>query len=165
MKAIQFDVSVPRYVLGKALGLVYEPFFWSGFACMRYGDAPEPDLPGPVESSDVSSTENAPAASEHAVPGEIAEASEEEPAVGPEQGIESAPTFASTIRAATFRARLHVVQSLRQTVDAFGENVFVSRQTTQLKLQMAFAQHVQIAGSALESQPSLSENVGIDLQG
>ena len=47
MKAIQFDVSVPRYVLGKALGSLYEPFFWSGFSCLRYGDVPEPLLPGP----------------------------------------------------------------------------------------------------------------------
>jgi len=47
MKAIQFDVSVPRYVLGKALGTLYEPFFWSGFSCLRYGDVPEPPLPGP----------------------------------------------------------------------------------------------------------------------
>jgi threonine dehydrogenase-like Zn-dependent dehydrogenase len=47
MKAIQFDVSVPRYLLGKALGSLYEPFFWSGFSCLRYGDVPEPTLPGP----------------------------------------------------------------------------------------------------------------------
>jgi threonine dehydrogenase-like Zn-dependent dehydrogenase len=47
MKAIHFDVSVPRYVIGKALGALYKPFFWSGLSCMRYGDVPEPDLPGP----------------------------------------------------------------------------------------------------------------------
>jgi threonine dehydrogenase-like Zn-dependent dehydrogenase len=47
MKAIQFDVSVPRYLLGKALGTLYEPFFWSGLSCLRYGDTPEPALPGP----------------------------------------------------------------------------------------------------------------------
>lgn len=47
MKAIQFDVSVPRYILGKALGPLYEPFFWSGFSCLRYVDTPEPSLPGP----------------------------------------------------------------------------------------------------------------------
>jgi threonine dehydrogenase-like Zn-dependent dehydrogenase len=47
MKAIQFDVSVPRYVLGKALGTLYKPFFWSGLSCLRYGDVAEPALPGP----------------------------------------------------------------------------------------------------------------------
>lgn len=47
MKAIQFEVSVPRYLLGKALGTLYRPFFWSGLSCLRYGDVPEPTLPGP----------------------------------------------------------------------------------------------------------------------
>jgi threonine dehydrogenase-like Zn-dependent dehydrogenase len=47
MKAIQFDVTVPRYLLGKVFGSVYKPFFWSGLSCLHYGDAPEPTLPGP----------------------------------------------------------------------------------------------------------------------
>jgi threonine dehydrogenase-like Zn-dependent dehydrogenase len=47
MKALQFEASVPRYLLGRTLGSVYKPFHWSGFSCLRYGDAPEPALPGP----------------------------------------------------------------------------------------------------------------------
>lgn len=47
MKAIQFDVSVPRYLLGKALGALYRPLYWSGLSCLRYGDVAEPTLPGP----------------------------------------------------------------------------------------------------------------------
>jgi threonine dehydrogenase-like Zn-dependent dehydrogenase len=47
MKAIQFDATVPRYVLGRVLGTVYKPFFWSGLSCLHYGDAAEPTLPGP----------------------------------------------------------------------------------------------------------------------
>ena len=47
MEALQFDVSVPRYIAGKVLGAVYEPLFWSGLSCLRYGQADEPVLPGP----------------------------------------------------------------------------------------------------------------------
>jgi L-iditol 2-dehydrogenase len=47
MKAIYFDISVPRYVAGKALGPFYKPLYWSGLSCLRYGDVPEPALPGP----------------------------------------------------------------------------------------------------------------------
>jgi threonine dehydrogenase-like Zn-dependent dehydrogenase len=47
MKAIQFDATVHRYLLGKVFGAVYKPFFWSGLSCLHYGDAPEPALPGP----------------------------------------------------------------------------------------------------------------------
>ncbi len=47
MKAIYFDVSVPRYVVGKAAGPLYKPLYWSGLSCLRYGDIPEPALPGP----------------------------------------------------------------------------------------------------------------------
>lgn len=47
MKAIQFVESIPRYALGKALGSLYRPFYWSGLCCLRYGDVPEPRLPGP----------------------------------------------------------------------------------------------------------------------
>jgi L-iditol 2-dehydrogenase len=47
MKAIQFDATVPRYLLGKVFGTVYKPFFWSGLSCLHYGDAAEPALPGP----------------------------------------------------------------------------------------------------------------------
>jgi L-iditol 2-dehydrogenase len=47
MKALQFDVTVPRYVAGRILGAVYKPLFWSGLSCLRYLDLPEPALPGP----------------------------------------------------------------------------------------------------------------------
>jgi threonine dehydrogenase-like Zn-dependent dehydrogenase len=47
MKAIYFEISVPRYVVGKALGPIYKPLYWSGLSCLRYGDVPEPALPGP----------------------------------------------------------------------------------------------------------------------
>ena len=47
MKALQFDVSVPRYVAGKVLGALYRPLYWSGLSCLRYGNVAEPALPGP----------------------------------------------------------------------------------------------------------------------
>ena len=47
VKAIYFDISVPRYVIGKALGALYKPLYWSGLSCLRYGRVPEPALPGP----------------------------------------------------------------------------------------------------------------------
>ena len=47
MEALQFDISVPRYIAGKVLGAVYEPLFWSGLSCLRYGKVDEPPLPGP----------------------------------------------------------------------------------------------------------------------
>jgi threonine dehydrogenase-like Zn-dependent dehydrogenase len=47
MKALRFEVSVPRYLLGKAFGTLHKPFFWSGLSCLRYGEVPEPTLPGP----------------------------------------------------------------------------------------------------------------------
>jgi L-iditol 2-dehydrogenase len=46
MKALQFNVSVPRYVAGKVLGSLYTPLYWSGLSCLRYGDVAEPALPG-----------------------------------------------------------------------------------------------------------------------
>lgn len=45
MKAIQFDAAIPRYAFGLALSKIYPPILWSGFACMRYRDVPEPHLP------------------------------------------------------------------------------------------------------------------------
>ena len=47
MEAIQFNISVPRYIAGKVLGAVYEPLYWSGLSCLRYGSVDEPALPGP----------------------------------------------------------------------------------------------------------------------
>jgi L-iditol 2-dehydrogenase len=50
MKAIQvLDVTkqIPRYLLTKAVGAVYPPVFWSPLNLFRYGEVPEPVLPGP----------------------------------------------------------------------------------------------------------------------
>ncbi len=50
MKAIQvLDVSkqIPRFLLTKAVGAVYPPVFWSPLNLFRYGEVPEPALPGP----------------------------------------------------------------------------------------------------------------------
>jgi L-iditol 2-dehydrogenase len=47
MKAIQLGVSIPRYVLTKAIGAVYRPVFWGPLAMLQYREVPEPALPGP----------------------------------------------------------------------------------------------------------------------
>jgi L-iditol 2-dehydrogenase len=47
MKAICFEVSIPRYVLTYALSKVYPPVLWSPMAMVRCRDVPEPTLPGP----------------------------------------------------------------------------------------------------------------------
>jgi L-iditol 2-dehydrogenase len=47
MKALQFDVTVPRYVAGRILGAVSKPLFWSGLSCLRYLDVAESAPPGP----------------------------------------------------------------------------------------------------------------------
>jgi threonine dehydrogenase-like Zn-dependent dehydrogenase len=47
MKAIQLIVSIPRYVLTRAIGALYPPVFWSPLAMLRYREVPEPALPGP----------------------------------------------------------------------------------------------------------------------
>jgi len=47
MKAIQLTVSIPRYLLTKAIGPIYPPVFWGPLAMLRYRDVPEPVLPGP----------------------------------------------------------------------------------------------------------------------
>jgi len=47
MEAIQLTVSIPRYLLTKAIGVVYPPVFWGPLAMLRYRDVPEPVLPGP----------------------------------------------------------------------------------------------------------------------
>ncbi|HUV28157.1 MAG TPA: zinc-binding dehydrogenase [Anaerolineales bacterium] len=46
MKAIQFNFTIPRYVLGLAFGKVSQKFFWSGLTCTQYQDIPAPQLPG-----------------------------------------------------------------------------------------------------------------------
>lgn len=47
MKAIRFKVSIPRYILGKALGPLFPAVYWSGWSCLNVEDVPEPVLPGP----------------------------------------------------------------------------------------------------------------------
>lgn len=46
MKAIQFEDSIPRYVITKALSAIYRPAFYGPLSCVRYRDVPPPDLPG-----------------------------------------------------------------------------------------------------------------------
>jgi hypothetical protein len=47
MRAVTFDVSVPRYLLGKGLGGVTEAVVFGGLSGLRIGEVPEPPLPGP----------------------------------------------------------------------------------------------------------------------
>jgi threonine dehydrogenase-like Zn-dependent dehydrogenase len=47
MKAIRFNVTIPRYALGKIAGAVHPSLYWSGISCLSYKDVPEPELPGP----------------------------------------------------------------------------------------------------------------------
>jgi threonine dehydrogenase-like Zn-dependent dehydrogenase len=47
MKAVQLIVSIPRYLLTKAVGAVYPPIFWGPLAMLHYHEVPEPVLPGP----------------------------------------------------------------------------------------------------------------------
>jgi len=46
MKAIRFNVTIPRYVIGKVAEKIHPPLLWSGISCMSYKDIPEPELPG-----------------------------------------------------------------------------------------------------------------------
>ena len=45
MKAIQFNLSIPRYVLGLGLGKLSSDFYWSGLTCTQLNNIPEPSLP------------------------------------------------------------------------------------------------------------------------
>jgi len=47
MKALQFTVSIPRYIFGLALGPLYRPAYYSRLSCVRLRDVPEPELLGP----------------------------------------------------------------------------------------------------------------------
>jgi threonine dehydrogenase-like Zn-dependent dehydrogenase len=47
MKAIRFNVTIPRYALGKVAGAIHPSLYWSGISCMYAQDVPEPDLPSP----------------------------------------------------------------------------------------------------------------------
>lgn len=46
MRAVTFDVGIPSYVVGKTLGRVTEAAVFGGLSGVRYGDVPEPELPG-----------------------------------------------------------------------------------------------------------------------
>lgn len=48
MKAIQFNATVPRYVMGKTLGAMAHDLYWKGPGCTYMADVPEPTLPGPA---------------------------------------------------------------------------------------------------------------------
>ncbi|MGW8143199.1 MAG: zinc-dependent alcohol dehydrogenase [Anaerolineales bacterium] len=46
MKAVQFNFTFPRYILGFTLGKWFPEIYWSGLTCTSYRDIPEPQLPG-----------------------------------------------------------------------------------------------------------------------
>ena len=46
MRAVSFNVTIPRYVLGKALGPVTDAAYFGGPSGVRYGEVAEPGLPG-----------------------------------------------------------------------------------------------------------------------
>jgi len=45
--AVSFHVSIPNYLMGKVLGRLTEAAFFGRLSGLRYGDVPEPPLPGP----------------------------------------------------------------------------------------------------------------------
>jgi L-iditol 2-dehydrogenase len=45
MKAIRFDVTIPRYISGKTLGKVIPGFLWGGQSCTYMVDIPKPEFP------------------------------------------------------------------------------------------------------------------------
>lgn len=47
MKAIRFNLTIPRYVAGKIFEKVYPPLLWGGLSCTSMQEIPEPELPGP----------------------------------------------------------------------------------------------------------------------
>lgn len=46
MRAVTFDITIPRYVLGKTLGGITEAAVFGALSGLRFGDVPEPPLPG-----------------------------------------------------------------------------------------------------------------------
>lgn len=46
MKAVTFNVTIPSYVVGKSLGKITESAVYGGLSGVRFGDVPEPALPG-----------------------------------------------------------------------------------------------------------------------
>ena len=47
MRAVQFVVSVPRYVFTLIAGRLYQPAFYGPLSLVQYREVPEPQLPGP----------------------------------------------------------------------------------------------------------------------
>ncbi len=47
MKALRFEISVPRYLLDKALGPLFPAIYTGPLSMLRYAEVPEPALPGP----------------------------------------------------------------------------------------------------------------------
>ena len=47
MRAVQFVLSVPRYVFTLIAGRLYQPAFWGPLSLVQYREVPEPQLPGP----------------------------------------------------------------------------------------------------------------------
>ncbi|MEJ2757149.1 MAG: zinc-binding dehydrogenase [Anaerolineales bacterium] len=47
MKAIRFNLTIPRYVAGKIFAKTYPPLLWSGLSCTSMTNVPDPELPGP----------------------------------------------------------------------------------------------------------------------
>lgn len=45
MKAVQFDMSIPHYLLTQAIGTFYPSIFWSTLSCLQYREISEPKLP------------------------------------------------------------------------------------------------------------------------
>lgn len=46
MRAVSFNVTIPTYLVGKSLGRVTQAAIFGGLSGVRYGDVPEPELPG-----------------------------------------------------------------------------------------------------------------------
>ena len=46
MKAIRYNLTIPRYAAGLALSKLSTRFLWSGLSCTTFDDVPEPSLPG-----------------------------------------------------------------------------------------------------------------------
>ena len=48
MRAIVFDLSLPRYALGKAFGKQVPSLYWGPLSCVSLREVPEPPLRGPA---------------------------------------------------------------------------------------------------------------------
>jgi hypothetical protein len=46
VKAIRFAAPIPTYLATRAAGAVSDAWYIGPHACTRYGDLPEPELPG-----------------------------------------------------------------------------------------------------------------------